>query len=320
MKTLLNNTPKTLQENILFFADKDRALEFMVSLRWPDGITCPICGSEKHSFISTRRVWKCKSCKKQFSVKVGTVMEDSPLGLDKWLCAFWLIANAKNGISSYEIHRALSITQKTAWFLLHRIRLAMRTGTFEKMSGSVEADETFIGGLSGWMHADKRAQKIKGSGWMGKSIVMGLLERETQGKGKGSQVRAMVVGDTKTATLQGEVKSAVEAGANVYTDTHSAYVGLSPEYIHESVCHAANEYVRDAVHTNGLENFWALMKRCIKGTYIHVDVPHLFRYLDEETFRFNERKGNDRDRFLSATEGMIGKRITYKQLIGKTEG
>jgi transposase-like protein len=166
--------PETLQEAVIYFANPDNALNFMAQVRWPDGvITCPRCGSDKHTFISTRRTWQCKACKKMFTVKLGTVMEDSPIGLDKWLCAMWMICNDKNGISSYEIHRGLDITQKSAWFLMHRIRLAMQTGTFEKLSGQVEIDETFIGGKARFMHKSKREAKIKGTGGMGKVVVMG---------------------------------------------------------------------------------------------------------------------------------------------------
>ncbi len=169
--------PKTLQAAILHFADKETCTTFMAQLRWPDGVTCPACEGKEVSYLSTRFMWKCKACKKQFSVKVGTVMEDSPIRLDKWLAAIWMIANDKNGISSYEVHHALDITQKSAWFLNHRIRLAMQNGTFEKLSGQVEADETYIGGLARNMHRDKRDKKIKGTGGSGKVAVMGLLER-----------------------------------------------------------------------------------------------------------------------------------------------
>src|SRR6266702_2087612 len=167
--------PDTLHDAINYFADEDCALDFMKSIRWPDGVVkCPRCGSENVSFLSTRRIWKCKAAheKQQFSVKVGTVLEDSPIALDKWLCAFWLIANAKNGISSYELHRSIGVTQKTSWFLLHRIRLAMQDGSIDKFSGRVEADETFIGGRARNMHADKRA-KLQ-AGVVGKVAVMGL--------------------------------------------------------------------------------------------------------------------------------------------------
>ena len=262
--------PTTLVEAIRHFSDPDTCLKFLIPLRWPDGIACPRCGSAEHSFISTRRVWKCKGCKKQFSVKVGTVMEDSPLGLDKWLTAIWLIANAKNGISSWEVHRALGITQKSAWFLLHRIRLAMQTGTFVKLSGEVEVDETFIGGKARNMHKDKRAAKIHGRGGVGKAIVLGILER-------GGKVKTTVIPNTKKKTIRPIVRETVEAGATISTDSLLSYRGLSPDYVHDAVDHAANEYVRGNVHTNGVENYWSLLKRCIKGTYVSAEPFHLFR-------------------------------------------
>ena len=305
-------------EAIRFFADADNCHAFIVPLRWPNGITCPRCESAAHSFISTRRVWKCKGCKKQFTVKLGTIMEDSPMGLDKWLTAIWLITNAKNGVSSWEIHRAIGVTQKSAWFLLHRIRLAMQSGDFTKLSGEVEVDETFIGGKARNMHADKRAEKITGRGASGKAIVVGVLDRETK------TVRTTHVKDTTRATLQGEVRAHVEPGAAVYTDALKSYVGLAPDYIHEAVDHAT-EYVRGNVHTNCLENYWSLLKRALRGTYVSVEPFHLWRYLDEQAFRYNERRHadgtvkKDGERFTEVAGMIAGKRLTYKKLTGKTE-
>ena len=307
-------TPNTLVEAIRYFSDADVCHNFMVAIRWADGVACPHCGSKVLSFVSTRRVWKCKGCKKSFTVKIGTIMEDSPLGLDKWLTAIWLIANAKNGISSWEVHRALGITQKSAWFLLHRIRLAMQTGTFGKLAGEIEVDETFIGGKARNMHANKRAEKIHGRGANGKAIVIGVLER-------GKQVRTKVIPNTKKGTVQAEVRANVEAGSLVCTDALKSYEGLDAEYIHEAVDHAV-EYVRGNVHTNGLENYWSLLKRGIKGTYVSVEPFHLFRYLDEQAFRYNERKHEDGtiktdgERFVDVASGIIGKRLTYAKLTG----
>ena len=306
-----NKLPQTLMEAIRYFADADVALNFMAELRWPNGPTCPACESKEYTFISTRRVWKCKACKKQYTVKQGTIMEDSPISLDKWLCAIWMIANDKNGISSYEIHRGIGITQKSAWFLLHRIRLAMQTGSFEKFGGPCEADETFIGGKARFMHKDKREATIKGRGASGKTIVMGILER-------GGDVRAKVVADTSKETLQGEIRFNVEPGAEVYTDQNPSYKGLSPEYFHDSVNHDADEYVRGRVHTQGIDNFWSLVKRALKGTYISVMPFHLFRYLDEQSFRYNNRKFDDFERFIMACASISGRRLTYRKLIGKT--
>jgi transposase-like protein len=293
------NLPTTLVEVVRYFSDPDTCLSFMVSLRWPDGVVCPRCGSREVTFLANARVWKCrvKHDHQKFSIKVGTVMEDSPIGLDKWLPAIWLLVNAKNGTSSYELHRALGVTQKTAWFLLHRIRLAMQQGTFEKMSGQVEADETSIGGLARNMHKDKKAKKITGTGSSGKAIVMGLLERHGIDKSqkiidtigteekKGSRVRAKVVPNTDKETLHGEVKEHIKPGSELFTDAHISYRGLDPEYVHQFVDHA-EAYVKDqVVHTNGLENFWSLLKRGIKSTYVSVEPFHLTRYVDEQAFR-----------------------------------
>lgn len=305
-----DNFPKTLQEAIKYFADLDTCTTIMAQLRWPEGVTCPVCKGTAVSYVSTRRYWKCKNkeCKKHFSVKVGTVMEDSPIGLDKWLTAMWLIANAKNGISSYEVGRALGIQQRSAWFLLHRIRLAMQSGTFEKLSGQVEVDETYIGGLSRNMHRDKRS-KLGGTGGSGKVAVMGLLERN-------GKVRAKVIGNNKRETLHGEVRAHVAEGAHLFTDSWVSYNGLDADYIHQVINHA-EKYVDGQIHTNGIENFWSLLKRGIKGTYVSVEPFHLFRYLDEQAFRFNERKGKDADRFLEVARNVTGKRLTYTELTGK---
>jgi transposase-like protein len=309
-----NALPETLQEAITFFAIEENAFAFMVGVRWPDGVVkCPRCGTERVSFIATRKVWECRDCmkQKQFSVKVGTIFEDSPIKLGKWWSAIWLISNAKNGVSSCEIGRALGVTQKTAWFMLQRIRLALQAGTFEKMRGTVEADETFIGGKAANMHWDKRQEKIKGRGPTGKDIVMGLLERA--GKGK-SKVRAKVIKATDRKTLHGEIREHVEAGSNIHSDALAAYRELGPDYVHEAVDHAI-QYVREHVHVNGLENFWSLLKRTLKGTYVSVNAEHLFRYLDEQSFRFNERKDNDQGRFLKAIADIVGRRLTYLALI-----
>ena len=276
--------PKTLLEAIQYFSDLDVATEFVARLRWPDRPACPRCGvvDSKHYYLKTRRLWKCRACKKLFSVKVGTIFEDSPLGLDKWLPAVWLIANCKNGISSYELARHLGIQQKSAWFMLHRIRLAMQTGTFEKLVGEVEVDETYIGGLARNMHKSKRAEKITGTGTSGKVAVMGLLERH-------GGVRTKIVPDTKSRTLKVEVRENVESGSEVHADTFQFYQGLDAEYIHNVVDHAES-YVKGHVHTNGLENFWSHLKRGIKGTYVSVEPYHLIRYLDEQAFGLTNTK------------------------------
>lgn len=305
--------PETLLEATRYFEDPQKCIDFLIPMRWPDGITCFHCKSrEKHCYIRTRHVWMCKSCRKQFSLKRGTIFEGSQMGLDKWLVAMWLIVNAKNGISSCEIERSLGVTQKTAWFMLQRIRYALHAGTFEKrMQGIVEADETYIGGKARNMHASKKSKKLKGRGTSGKVIVMGLLERR-------GEVRAMIVKDIQTQTLQDQVRMHVEPGAELHTDSLASYVGLDKDYVHGVVNHA-EAYVVDHVHNNGVENFWSLLKRSIKGTYVSVEPFHLFRYLDEQTFRFNNRKTNDQTRFLTAARMIGDKRLPYSSLIGETE-
>jgi len=254
-------------------------------------------------------MWTCLECRKQFSVKVGTIFEDSPIPLNKWMCAMWLIANCKNGASSYEVARALKVTQRTAWFMDHRIRYAMHNGTINKMSGEVEADETFIGGKARNMHADKKAEKIHGRDNYGKAVVFGLLERNT------GRVHAAVVPDRSKETLQGEVKAYVRKHAHLMTDEHLAYDGLNSEYAHKVVNHAET-YVNGNVHTNRMENFWSLLKRSVRGTYVSVEPFHLFRYLDEQSFRYNERHSTDRERFEKVLGSISGKRLTYARVKG----
>jgi transposase-like protein len=302
--------PRTPLEAIRYFADPDVALATVVKLRWPDGKpVCPKCGGLEHSFLKTRRIWKCRKCRKQFSVKVGTIFEDSPLGFDVWLPAIWLVANSKNGISPHEMARSLGTTQKSAWFVNHRIRLAMMTGTFAKLDGVIEPDETFIGGKAQNMHKHIRARKVTGGGGKDKTVVAGIMRR-------GGKVRARVVSDTKGTTLQGGIRENVEAGAIVYTDAWRGYSGLDADYVHEVVDHA-EKYVEGKVYTNGIENFWALLKRGLHGTYVHVEPFHLFRYLDERMFTFNERELDDLGRFLAVVSTVAGRRLTYAGLTGK---
>ncbi len=314
MKTITGPLPETLIDAVRYFGDPDVCLSFVAGLRWPDGPVCPACGAAEPSFLSTRRLWKCRGCQKQFSVKVGTIFEDSPIGLDKWLPALWMVGNCKNGVSSYEVARALGVTQKTAWFMAHRIRLAMQTGSFRKLGGEVEVDETFIGGSARFMHKTKRARVVKGGrGMVGKVAVMGLLERH--GDDGHSRVVTRVVGDTKTRTLHDKVTEHVTPGAEVFTDALASYRHLDAQYVHRVIDHA-EAYAKGRIHTNGLENFWSLLKRAIKGTYVSVEPFHLFRYLDEQSFRYNARKLTDAMRFVRVLRGIIGKRLTYGRLIG----
>lgn len=303
--------PRTLIEAIRYFADLDVCTEFVAQLRWNGTPVCERCGSVESYYLASRRVWKCKGCKRQYSVKVGTIFEDSALGLDKWLPAVWLIANSKNGISSHELGRALGVTQKSAWFMLHRIRLAMKLGTLEKINGTAEVDETYVGGIAKNMHAVERAAKIKGGGPNSNmTTVIGALER-------GGSVRAEVIADTTGLTLRGYVKANVKVGTVVNTDSAPAYKALRQEFTHGVVDHSLGEYVNGLVHTNGIENFWSLVKRSIKGTYISVAPFHLERYIDERVFTFNNRKSNDFGRFQLALDTIAGRRLTYAELTGK---
>jgi hypothetical protein len=310
------NKPKTLQQAIVHFANPDNCLKFMVARRWPKGVICPTCGSKEVRFLETRRLWECKSAhaRKQFSAKVGTIFEDSALGLDKWLVAVWMIANCKNGISSHELGRALDVTQKSAWFMLHRIRLAMQTIAFRKLGGSgkeIEADETFVGGKAINMHAEKHARRIRSTRSKDKTAVFGILER-------GGEVRAAVIPNRRKHAVQTEIVKHVKDDSFIATDALMSYQGLSARYAHEVIDHA-NEYVRGRVHTNGLENFWSLLKRSIKGTYVSVEPFHLGRYVDEQVFRYNNRKQprGDAARFEQVASQLFDKRLTYAELTGK---
>jgi len=306
--------PKSLQEAIVYFSNPDNCIDYIAIRRWPNGVICPVCASTKVSaFNPTRRTWKCGSHhpKREFSVKVGTIYEDSPISLDKWLTATWMLTNCKNGVSSYEIARDVKVTQKSAWFMLQRIRLAMQDDFFgSKLGGEVEVDETFIGGKARNMHLSERKRRITGTGTKDKTAVMGMLER-------GGKVRATVVPNRRRTALQAEVYKHVSAGTALYSDALPSYNGLETDYVHQVVDHAV-QYVDGRVHTNGLENFWSLLKRGISGTYVSVEPFHLFRYLDEQMFRYNNRKDlDDAGRFDLAVRQIVGKRITFAQLTGK---
>jgi transposase-like protein len=305
-------TPETLQQAIQYFSTYDNCKEFMVAIRWPNGVRCPQCGSENVTYLENARLWKCYSRheRPKFSLKAGTVFEDSPLGLDKWLPVMWMLVNCKNGVSSYEIHRDLGVTQKTAWFMLQRARLAVQDLNGGKLAGEVEVDETFIGGKARNMHASKRAVKITGTGGKDKTIVQGLAER-------GGKVRVMVVDNRRKKALQTNVRDHVEAGAAIFSDALKSYDGLEADYQHAVIDHAV-EYVNGNVHTNTMENFWSLLKRGLHGTYVSVEPYHLFRYIDEQAFRYNNRKDmNDADRFRLAMTQIVGRRLTYRELTGK---
>jgi transposase-like protein len=311
-------TIKTLQQAILHFADYGNCHEAVMAIRWPDGkVSCPTCGLYKVAYLEKARVWKCYGdhARAKFSLKVGTIFEDSPIPLQKWLPALWMVVNCKNGISSYELGRALGVTQKSAWFMLSRLRMALHDAPMDKFSGRVEADETMIGGRGRFMHADKRKRlgMAKGRTGSGKVVVAGLLERNER-KG-GSKVRLKVLPTTRKGVIQSNVRAHVAPGSALITDSLLSYQGLNREYFHGVINHA-ERYADGHVHTNGMENFWSLLKRAIKGTYVSIEPFHLFRYLDEQSFRFNERGGTDGSRFLSALKGIRGKRLTWNILTG----
>jgi transposase-like protein len=306
--------PRTLQQAIIYFSNPANCREYVVVRRWRNGVICPRCGSENVVFQEKYNRWQCnkRHDKRQFTVKTGTIFEDSPLGLDKWLTAMWMIANCKNGISSWEIHRAIKVTQKTAWFMLHRIRLSMQGENAGKLEGEVEVDESFIGGLSRFMHKDKRERVIKGTGGKDKTAVMGMVER-------GGRVRAFVVENRTKKELQQKIREHIEAGSAIFSDELQSYDGLDTDYRHAVINHAV-EYVNGNVHTNSIENFWSLLKRGLKGTYVSVEPFHLFRYIDEQAFRYNNRKDmHDGDRFSAIVSQIVGKRLTYTSLTGKDE-
>jgi transposase-like protein len=309
--------PKTFLEAVRYFSDADTCLQFLVALRWPSGVKCPHCGSKKVTFLANAKLWKCKNAhsRQKFSVKVGTIFEDSPIGLDKWFPAMWLAANCKNGISSYELHRALGVTQKTAWFMLQRIRLAMQNGIISKMRGTCEADETYIGAKARYMHKSKRTGV--GHAGLKKTAVQGILERSTATKA--SRVVLKVVPNTRRPELCGNVRTHVRKGSTVCTDALMSYDDLESDYDRQVIDHAIS-YAEGHVHTNGLENFWSLLKRALKGTYVNVEPFHLFRYLDEQAFRFNERKDDDQGRFVKALSGVVGKGLKYAKLIAAQGG
>jgi transposase-like protein len=319
------DAPKTLQEAIIYFSDPERAFIYALNLRWPSKkVVCPRCGHAEHSFIKTRLLWFCKGCKKQFSVKVGTIFEDSALGLDKWMTVVWLLVNCKNGISSYEIAKDIGVTQKSAWFMLQRVREVLREPSAKTDDdqiggfGEVEVDETFVGGKAKNMHKSRRLKMIQINNaagepyhYMNKTVVMGMLDRKLR------KVRAAVVPNTKRETLQRQILNEVFPGSKVYTDQHTGYQGLEKKFAHAVVNHL-ERYVDGRVHTNGIENFWSLLKRGLNGTYVAVEPFHLFRYVDEQAFRYNNRKElNDQQRFELAMSRINGRRLTYAELTGK---
>jgi transposase-like protein len=314
---MIDDCPKTLLEAARYFADLDVCEAYMRKIRWPDGkIVCPNCGGMKIGEVATRRLLRCKECRKQIRSKVGTIFEDSPLGLDKWFVAVWAIANCKNGISSHELASAIGVTQKSAWFMLHRIRKAMEVGGLDKFDGPAEADTSYVGGRAANMHAKRRAKVVQGRGASGKTAIHGVLQRAT---GEAiSQVRAEIVPSDDADRLVPAVRRNVRFGATVFTDAARAYADLADTQIHRHIDHSI-AYAVGEVHTNGLENFWSLLKRSLGGTYVAVAPFHLCRYVAEQVMRFNERAKDDAGRFLHVLAGVLGKRLTYRVLTAQDD-
>lgn len=310
--------PKTLIEAIKFFSESENCRSFMIAIRWSDGVVrCPQCGSDKVVYMEKSRLYNCKvkHPKQKFSLKVGTIFEDSPIGLEKWLPAFWLLSNCKNGISSYELARDLGVTQKSAWFMLHRIRTVMiETGDVKLgHNGPVEIDETFVGGKVKNLHKGKRKQSYSYQGGGNKAIVMGMLER-------GGKVIAKVIQARHKADIDPVMTQNIEAGSHIVTDEFNTYGFLSTPYQRDVINHAV-EYVNGHIHTNGIENFWTLLKRGLGGTYISVEPAHLDAYVVEQVYRYNNRKDmNDAGRFSKLMSQVVGKRLTYTDLTGKEAG
>jgi transposase-like protein len=308
--------PTTLVDAVKHFADEQVCINAVAEMKWPDGqISCSGCGEIGNTiWLANQKRWKCRGCKKQFSVKVGTIFHDSPLGLDKWMVAMWMLANCKNGVSSYEIARTIGITQKSAWHMMHRIRTAMMDTTGDKLGGNgpVEIDETFVGGKVKNMHKSKRVKGLSYAAGNGKAIVLGMLER-------GGKVRAGSIADRKKVHMAPPIHTTIEAGSHIITDEHSTYPFVSQPYFHEVINHIEG-YVRGHIHTNGIENFWSCLKRGLNGTYIAVEPVHLDRYVDEQVFRFNQRhnKGGDAARFKAALKDVVGRQLTYAELTGRT--
>ncbi len=301
--------PTSLIEAVRYYSSEVVCVEFLSSLKWDGGVKhCPKCDSTEVYGLRTRPVFKCRACKKQFSIKVGTIMQDSSLPITKWVPAIWMVVNCKNGISSCEMARALDVTQKSAWHMNHRIRQAIANGSMAKLSGTVEADETFIGGKDKNRHAGKK-RHMNPSGPSDKTVVFGMVERK-------GRVTAKVVNSAQARSLKPEIAKHVEKDSVLYTDDSASYDGLERDFYRATVNHSNKEYVRGDVHTNTVENYWSLVKRMLKGTYIHVEPFHLDRYLDEQGFRYNQRKGNDSDRFVQVASQIFGTTLTYAALTG----
>lgn len=288
----MHDTPSNLMEALRHFSNPDNCREYLASIRWPDGkVVCPSCSHSYVGFIKTRGQYQCHVpwCKRQFSAKTGTIFEGSKVCLSKWFAATWIIANSKIGVSSIELARHIGVSQTTAWQMLHRLRKAMGTPTFQKLTGIVEVDESFVGGKTWSMNLKRYKRRIQGRGCVGKAIVFGLVER-------GGRVRTFVVESRDAETLQSIIKQQVEHGAHVYTDCFQSYQGLSSSFVHKTV-NRSKGFLKLKIHTNSIENFWKNLKRSLRGAYICVSIHHLQRYLAEVEFRYNHRHVSDSARF-----------------------
>jgi transposase-like protein len=309
----------TLQEAIQYFSDEQVCIDELAKMRWPKGVECPACSAKEPYWIKTQKRWKCRDCRRQFSVKLGTIFEDSPISLQKWLPAMWLLVNCKNGVSSYEIARDLGVSQKAGWFMLHRLRLVLQDkdgGILGGPGNKVEIDETFIGGKARNMHKSRRQRMTSVGKIASKTAVMGMLER-------GGKVKTHVLGQRVGKRMKEIIENSVLPGTWVMTDEFPGYHALKDNYTHLVINHL-ERYVQGNVHTQGIENFWSLLKRGLGGTYVSVEPFHLFRYVDEQAFRFNNRKHEngtkitDAERFSKALSLVAGKRLTFAEVTGKS--
>lgn len=296
----------TLFQMMAAFPDEQSAIDHFTAIRWADGAYCPLCGSTKVYHFSDKRTHKCGDCRKRFSIKVGTIFEDSKIELCKWMMAIWLITSHKKGIASTALAKDLGVTQKTAWFMLHRLRHAIRTQSFNKpLEGEVEIDETYVGGKA--VNRHKGDPKRKHGGFAGKAAVIGALER-------GGNVVATVITSTSTATLDGFAHAVIAPGAKVSTDEHAGYRHLGRTFDHGVVRHGSGEYSVNGVHTNGIEGYWSLLKRQIVGIHHFVSPKHLNRYVSESAWRFNLRSMGEGER-VNALLASANGRLRYKELI-----
>ena len=302
----------SLLELFDMFPDEESATEWFERTRWPDGIRpCPRCDSERTHEVRNRKPmpFRCSDCRKYFSVRTGSVLEESRLPLRKWVIAIYLMATNLKGVSSMKLHRDLGVTQKTAWFMTQRIREAWLDDT-EQLTGTVEVDETYIGGQRKNMHAWQRAQ-LEGRGTAGKAPIIGAKNRET------GRIRVQRIQSADTRTVEDFVGESVEAGSTIYTDEHPAYRNLGKRYHHEAVRHSVQEYVLEQAHTNGIESFWSMLKRGYQGVYHKMSFEHLHRYAVEFAGRHNVRDLDTIAQMVATANLMVGKRLTYKALIGK---